>query len=69
MNQPVAHAELIAKYRRAEADATHKLGLIKVAGSKGLKAIQTATDTAAKAAKRRDAFAAKLGQLGVDVGD
>ncbi|RYF01703.1 MAG: hypothetical protein EOO32_02960 [Comamonadaceae bacterium] len=67
MNQPVAHVALIAKYRRAEADAAHKLGLISVAGSKGPKAIQTATDTAAKAAKRRDAFAAQLVQLGMDV--
>lgn len=60
---------MIAKYRRAEADAAHKLALIKVAAPKGLKAVQAAADTAAKAARRRDAFAAKLGQLGVDVGD
>lgn len=69
MKQPSLHADLLSKYRRAEADAAHKLALIKVAGPKGLKAVETATDTAAKAAKRRDAFAAKLSQLGIAVGD
>lgn len=68
MNQP-AHAELIAIYRRAQAEAAHKQSLIKTAGAKGPKAIQTAVDTATKAAKRRDSYAAKLAQLGVVVGD
>ena len=65
MNPPVAHAELIATFRRAEADAAHKFGLIQAAANKGPKAIQAATETAAKAAKRRDSFAKKLGDLGV----
>ncbi|MBK6570572.1 hypothetical protein [Candidatus Aalborgicola defluviihabitans] len=67
MNQSAPHAELIAAFSRAEADAAHKLGLITVAAKKGPKAIQTAQETAAKAAKRRDSFAKKLKALGVDV--
>ncbi|WP_440109162.1 hypothetical protein [Acidovorax sp. BL-A-41-H1] len=69
MNPSIAHAELIATYKRAQADATHKFGLIKAAADKGPKAIQAASDTAAKAAKRRDSFAKKLGRLGVRVED
>jgi hypothetical protein len=69
VNQPVAHAELIAKYRRAQADAAHKFGLIKVVGAKGPKAIQAAVETAAKAAKRRDSYARKLAELGVSFKD
>ncbi len=69
MNPSPAHAELIATYKRAEADADHKFGLIKAAEKKGPKAIQTAIDTAAKAAKRRDSFAKKLDVLGVNFKD
>ena len=69
MNPSVAHAELIATFKRAEADATHKFGLIKAAAKKGPKAVQTATETAAKAAKRRDTYAKKLGTLGVSLKD
>jgi hypothetical protein len=47
----------------------HKFGLIKAAEKKGPKAIQTAIETAAKAAKRRDSFANKLGGLGVNFAD
>lgn len=64
MNPSVAHAELIATFKRAQADAAHKFGLIKVAAQKGPKAIQAATETAAKAAKRRDSYAKKLDALG-----
>ena len=64
VNSTIAHAELIATFKRAEADAAHKLGLIKAAANKGPTAIQAATETAAKAAKRRDSFAKKLGDLG-----
>ena len=67
MNSSIAHAELIATFKRAEADADHKFGLIKAAENKGPKAIQAATETAAKAAKRRDSYAKKLGILGVDL--
>ena len=66
MNQSVAHADLIACFRRAEADAAHKFGLIKAVAKKGPKAIQVAVETAAKAAKRRDAYAKKLKALGVE---
>lgn len=65
MNQTVAHAELIAAFRRAEVDAAYKFGLIKTVEKKGPKAIQTAVEVAAKAAKRRDSFSKKLSALGV----
>ena len=65
MNQSVAHAELIASFKRAEEDAAHKFGLIKAVAQKGPKAIQAAVETAAKAAKRRDTYAKKLDVLGV----
>ena len=69
MNPSVAHTELIACYRRAEADAAHKFGLIKAIEKKGPKAIQAAIETAAKAAKRRDSYAKKLNALGVSLKD
>lgn len=69
MNQAALHAELIAAYKRAEADAAHKFGLIKVAAKKGPLAIQVAVETAAKAAKRRDSYAKKLSVLGVVIKD
>ena len=69
VNQSVAHAELIATFRRAEVEADYKSGLIKSAGNKGPKAIQAAIETAAKAAKRRDSYAQKLDVLGVILKD
>jgi hypothetical protein len=69
MNQPLPHAELIATYKRAEADAAHKSALIKAAERKGPAAIQAAVATAAKAAKRRDSFFKKLSDLGVIVSE
>jgi enoyl-CoA hydratase/carnithine racemase len=69
VNPSVAHAELIATFKRAQADAAHKFGLIKAAAQKGPKAIQAATETAAKAAKRRDSYAKKLDTLGVNLKD
>ena len=69
MNQSAAHAELIATFKRAEVDAAHKFSLIKAAGKKGPKAIQTAIETAAKAAKRRDSYAKMLTALGVSLKD
>jgi hypothetical protein len=62
---PVPHSDLIAAFRRAQADAAHKAGLINVVAKKGPAAIQAAVDTAAKAAKRRDAYAKKLHAVGV----
>ena len=67
MNPNIAHAELIAAFKRAEADAAHKFGLIQAAAHKGPKAIQAATETAVKAAKRRDSFTKKLEILGVNL--
>lgn len=69
MNKSVPHAELIATFRRAEADAAHKLGLIKAVGNKGPRAIQAAVETAATAVKRRDSYAKKLHALGVIFND
>ena len=69
VNPSVPHAELIAAFRRAEADAAHKFGLIKTVANKGPKAIAVAVEVAAKAAKRRDSFAKKLTVLGVDLQD
>jgi enoyl-CoA hydratase/carnithine racemase len=69
VNPSVVHAELIATFKRAEADAAHKFGLIKVAAQKGPKAVQVAAETAAKSAKRRDSYAKKLDTLGVSLKD
>ncbi len=69
MKPPVAHAELIATYKRAAADAAHKFGLINTVAKKGPKAIQAAVDTATRAEKRRDAYAKKLSVLGVAIED
>ena len=69
MNPSVAHAELIATFKRAQADAAHKFGLINAAAQKGPKAVQAAAETAAKAAKRRDSYAKKLNALGVILKD
>ena len=69
MNQPIAHAELIATYQRAQADAVHKSTLIKAAAKKGPAAIQAAVETAAKAVRRRDSYAKKLSDMGVVVID
>ena len=67
MNSSAAHAELVATFRKAEAEAAYKFGLIKTVASKGPKAIQMAVETAEKAAKRRDAYAKKLAALKVDL--
>lgn len=67
MNLPAAHADLIATYNRAAADAEHKLGLVQTVAKKGPKAIQAAVDTAARAEKRKVAYAKKLSALGVAV--
>lgn len=69
VTQSIAHAELIAAFKRAQADAAHKFGLIKAVEKKGPKAIQAALETAAKAAKRRDSYAKKLHILGVVLKD
>ena len=69
VNPSLAHAELIATFKRAESDAAYKFGLIKAAAQKGPKAVQAAAETAAKAAKRRDSYAKKLDSLGVSLED
>jgi phage shock protein A len=67
VHPPSDYADLIATFRRAEADAAHKTGLIKALEKKGPKAIQAAIETAAKAVKRRDSYAKKLQALGVQL--
>jgi hypothetical protein len=67
VNSSVDYAELIATFKRAQADAAHKLGLIQAAANKGPRAVQAATETAAKAVKRRDSYAKKLDNLGVSL--
>jgi hypothetical protein len=69
VNQPLAHAELIGTFKRAQADAAHTQALIKAVAAKGPKAIQAAVETAAKAAKRRDSYAERLAALGVVLKD
>lgn len=69
VNPSLVHAELIATFKRADAEAAHKFGLIQAAAHKGPKALQAAAETAAKAAKRRDAYAKKLEVLGVNPKD
>ena len=64
MKPSTPHADLIATYQRAQADAAHKFGLIQAAAQNGPKAIQAAVDAATKAAKRRDSYAKKLDALG-----
>lgn len=69
MNPSLTHADLIATFNRAEAEAVHKSSLIQAAAQKGPKAIHAAVDAAAKAAKRRDSYAKKLDALGVNLKD
>lgn len=69
MHPAAAHAELIATYQRAKADAAYKTGLISTVAKKGPRAIQAAVDTAARAEKRRDSFGKKLRALGVVIED
>ncbi|MEF9948908.1 MAG: hypothetical protein RR800_11270 [Comamonas sp.] len=69
MNQPIAHAELIASYRKVAAEAAKKAELIKASAGKGPRTIATVTETANKAARRRDVLASKLAKLGVVLAD
>jgi hypothetical protein len=69
VNSSITHAELIATFRKAQAEAAHKFSLIKTVATKGPKAIQMAVETADKAAKRRDAYAKKLAALKVELKD
>lgn len=69
MTQAIAHAELIASYRKLAAEAAKKAELVKAAAGKGPKTIATVSETAAKAARRRDVMAARLVKLGIDLPD
>ena len=65
VNHPIAHAELIASYKKVAADAAKKASLVQAASAKGPSVIKTVTETAEKAARRRDVIASKLAKLGV----
>jgi heterodisulfide reductase subunit A-like polyferredoxin len=67
VNPSVADPKIVATFKRAQADAAHKSGLIQAAAKKGPKAIQAAVDAATKAAKRRDSYAKQLEALGVSL--
>ncbi|MEX8193490.1 hypothetical protein [Comamonas guangdongensis] len=69
MTQAIAHAELIASYRKLAAEAAKKAELVKAAAGKGPKTIAAVSATAAKAARRRDVMGAKLAKLGVVLPD
>ena len=69
MTQPIAHAELIASYRKVAAEAAKKAELIKASAGKGPRTIATVTETANKAARRRDVLANKLATRGVVLAD
>lgn len=69
MTQAIAHAELIASYRKLAAEAAKKTELVKAAAGKGPKTIATVSETAAKAVRRRDVMAARLAKLGIDLPD
>lgn len=69
MTQAIAHAELIVSYRKLAAEAAKKAELLKAAAGKGPKTIATVSETAAKAARRRDVMAARLAKLGVVLPD
>nr|WP_225608620.1 MULTISPECIES: hypothetical protein [unclassified Comamonas] len=60
---------MIASYRKVAAEAARKAELVKAAASKGPRTIATVSETAAKAARRRDVLAAKLAKLGVVLAD
>lgn len=65
VNQPISHAELIASYKKVAADAAKKAALVLTSSSKGPGVIKLASETAAKAARRRDVIASKLAKLGI----
>jgi len=65
VNQPIAHTELIASYKKVAADAAKKAALVLTLSTKGPAAIKTASETAAKAARRREVLASKLTKLGI----
>ncbi|RGE45383.1 hypothetical protein DZC30_08925 [Comamonas testosteroni] len=69
MNPQHPQAELIASYRKLAAEAAKKAELVKAAAGKGPKTIAAVSETAAKAARRRDVLAAKLAKLGVALPD
>ena len=69
VTQTITHAALIASYRKLAAEAAKKAELVKAAAGKGPKTIATVSETAAKAARRRDVAAAKLAKLGVALPD
>ena len=64
MNNP-AHGDLLNRYRKAAAEASQKEQLVRVVAAKGPRAIQVASETAAKAVRRRKVLESQLEQLGI----
>jgi len=64
MNHP-AHADLLSRYRKVAAEAAQKEQLVRVVAAKGPRAIQLASETAAKAQRRRKVLETQLEQLGI----
>lgn len=69
MTQSIEHAELIASYRKLDAETKKKMTMVVAAASKGPGAIKSTSETAAKAKRRRDVVAAKLAKFGVVLTD
>ena len=65
MNLPQEHAQLMASYQKLVAEVDKKTLLVRAASFKGPQAMKAATETAAKAARRRDVMASKLAKLGI----
>jgi len=61
----LAHGDLLARYRKVAAEASQKEQLVRVVAAKGPRAIQLASETAAKAVRRRKVLESQLEQLGI----
>lgn len=67
VNPYATPAEILAAYIRARDDAAHKHSLIKNVMFKGPPALKAVMETSAKANRRRDDYAARLTQMGIEV--
>lgn len=61
----LAHENLLARYRKAAAEALKKEQLVRAVAAKGPRAIQLASETAAKAVRRRNVLESQLEQWGI----
>lgn len=63
VNTNLDYQDLKVRHEKAVAETAKKQALVKAAAHKGPKAIQAASETAAKAARRRDVLSAQLARL------